>query len=354
MIQLMKYIPTLFVLGCTSLTTTPATAGQSDDEKVAGERGLPVSAQVPSFMPQHLTGPHAGKKVCPLCTYGLVPQLQIWVQERHLAKGLAIARLAEELRKDHRRESNPSQPVAYVVVVPTSGGKVTGATETAVRDSGLKQVFMTQVPSWQDPETSGLYGHSTKDRPDTRVYAVVNRRLFKRWDSPGTERWAEMAKAIEDSAKFVSTHEITDSQIAPAWEPGVRLEVSFQVVDSRRKPMTGIKVSAVQTDATGHYNPSGWNRRDPRLKAVAWTDTNGHIRFRTIMPGAYATRTEPAHIHFSALVNGRSKYRTLWFEGDPLLTHERRTWAEKDEETVIIPLDRGGRDMQAHHTFVIH
>lgn len=327
---------------------------QGEEALVAGERGLPISAAAPSFMPLHLTGAHAGRTACPLCVYGAVPQLQLWVQEAHLEKGLELARRAELLcARDRSAEEGAPQPVAYVMLVPAVPGKLAEATERAVRATGFERVFFATTPAWDHAETSGLYGHSNKDRPDVRVYAIVNRRVYRRWDSPGAASWDEIARAVDESAAYVAPHEVTDAQIAPVWEPGERLEVEFQVVDSRNRPLVGVKVSAMQTDVDGHYNPPGWNRRAPRLAAVAWSDEEGKITFRTIVPGAYPTKTEPAHIHFTATVNDQPKWRTLWFEGDPLLSAERRAWADADAETVIVPLMRGGVVARVRHTFVI-
>ena len=47
-------------------------------------------------------------------------------------------------------------------------------------------------------------------------------------------------------------------------------------------------------------------------------------RICTIYPGAYPTRGERPHIHFTGTVGGKPKWRTLWFEGGPILTAEKR------------------------------
>jgi protocatechuate 3,4-dioxygenase beta subunit len=326
-------------------------ATTQDPDRPAGERGLPPSAPAPSFMPAHLTGPHTGKTACPLCVHGNVPQLQIWVQEDQLARGIALERALAAADGDRR-------PVRYLVVVPSSGGAVRAATAAAVQTAGLGATFVVQVPSWSDAATSGQYGHSDRDRPALRVYAVVNRRLFRRWDEPPVERAAEMATALADSKRHELPHAAADAQIAPAFEPGERMQIVFRVVDGVGKPLVGAKVSAMQADANGHYNPAGWNRMTPRLSTLAWTDRDGRIVFDTIRPGPYPSRTEPAHIHFSVRVPGRPPdrgdgFRTLWFEGDPLLTEERRQWAERDAETVIVPIVRDAGRVLAEHTFVV-
>ncbi|MCU0862923.1 MAG: hypothetical protein MUC36_03945 [Planctomycetes bacterium] len=322
------------------------TATAQDPERPAGDRGLPPSAPAPSFLPRHLTGPHAGKTACPLCVHGNVPQLQIWVQEDQLAQGLALERALAAADADER-------PVRYLVLVPAGGGAVREATAAAVQAAGLGATFVVQVPSWSDAATSGQYGHADRDRPALRVYALVNRRVFRRWDEPALDRVAEVAKSLADSERHVLPHAAADAQIAPAFEPGERMQIVFCVVDGDGKPLVRAKVSAMQTDANGHYNPAGWNRMTPRLSTLAWTDDDGRVRFDTIRPGPYPSRQEPAHIHFSVGVDDKPRFRTLWFEGDPLLSDERRQWAERDAETVIVPIARDARRLVAEHTFVV-
>ncbi|MBS1716060.1 MAG: hypothetical protein JST30_17165 [Armatimonadetes bacterium] len=347
MISALKFLPALLSLSCT--TGPDRRDATLQDEQTAGSKGLPVSAHVPSFQPVHVTGPHAGRNACPLCVYGLVPQLQVWVQEDSLEKGIELAQRAETLAAEGKVQGF----VAYGVIVPSHGRELSDRTKATLLRSTLKAFFWTTVPSWSDSGTSGLYGHSDQDKPSVRVYSVVNRRLFRRWDDPGVNRWPEVQEAVRRSAGYVSTYELTDAQIAPLWERGDRMEVRFRVADAQGRPLEKIKVTAMQTDASGRYNPEGWNRREPSLKATAWTDKDGLVTFQTIVPGPYPTRREPSHIHFSAGVDGRACFRTLWFEGDPLISKERREWAERDEETMIVPVSRAEGRRLVEHTFVV-
>jgi Dioxygenase len=335
----------LLSLALGAATTAVAMVAQ-DPARPAGERGLPPSASAPSFLPQHLTGPHQGKADCPLCVHGNVPQLQIWVQEDQLAQGLALERALAA-------RDGAARPVRYLVLVPASGGAVRAATAATVQTAGLGATFVVQVPSWSDAETSGQYGHADRDRPALRVYALINRRVFRRWDDPAIDRSAEIVEAVADSKQYELDHGRADAQIAPSFEPGERMQIVFRVVDGDGKPRVGTKVSVQQADANGIYNPAGWKRMTPRLSTLAWTDRSGRIVFDTIRPGPYPSRTEPAHVHCAATVDGKARFRTLWFEGDPLLTAERRQWAERDEETVIVPLTLDGKLARAEHTFVI-
>jgi protocatechuate 3,4-dioxygenase beta subunit len=60
------------------------------------------------------------------------------------------------------------------------------------------------------------------------------------------------------------------------------------------------------------------------------SDENGEFEVRTIRPGTYPSRSEPAHIHMTVKEPNRAEYwiDNILFEGDPLITQkvlDRRT-----------------------------
>lgn len=326
-----------------------AEATASEDQEVYGYAGLPISADVPSFMPFHITGPNEGKKACPLCVYGNQVQIQIWVQESAIDAGL------KWLRSWDAFCSSPTGADAqpYLIVVPSKATGLSSSTKAILTHSKFKRAFITTVPSWTDPETSAIYGHSDRSRPNVRTYIAVNRRLLWRVDDPKVDQTMALETKAKEGLKFVLRHELSDAQIAPLWEPGQRMIVEFEVVDAKGRPVSGVKIGAHQADSGGRYNKPPWNRRTPRLETTAWTDKQGRIKFTTIRPGPYPSKTEPAHIHFGIEWQGRPRFRTLWFEGDPLLSKERRDWAAKDEETVIEPVRVENGVIHVRHRFVV-
>lgn len=326
-------------------SAAPAPAGaDSEDAPPNGDRGLPEGAAAPSFMPLHLTGPHAERRACPLCVYGNRTQLQIWLQEAALERGLEWARWVATL-------AGPA-PQAYLILVPTAGGELAPATLERLGQEPLGNTFAVLVPSWDDPESGALYGHGQADQPALRLYVVTNRRVFARFDDLAASDPTPVATALRAAQGFERDGALTDAMIAPPWEPGEPLEVLFRLQDAAGKPVAGQAVVAWQTDRSGLYNPRSFGHRIPRLQTKAWSDQKGEIRFVTIFPGAYPAGTEPAHIHFS-IDDREPRWCTLWFEGDPLLTPERRAWAAGNEETVIVPLNRQGSPWTASHTHVL-
>lgn len=111
--------------------------------------------------------------------------------------------------------------------------------------------------------------------------------------------------------------------LAPPSEPGTRLVVKGQVFDpSGTKPVAGVIVYAYHTDAAGVYNKPGV--REPRLRGWARTDAQGRFELRTIRPGSYPGRRDPAHIHFEVWGAGYPKQWVdeLQFTDDPKVTQE--------------------------------
>ncbi|MBC8063345.1 MAG: hypothetical protein H7Y17_00820, partial [Chlorobia bacterium] len=281
---LLAPIQVTFLLLISSCWNAPALVGTSQipDQEVYGYDGLPISADVPSFMPTHITGPNAGAKACPLCVYGNKPQVQIWVREEVVQTGIKWLQSWDAYCSGPQGEG--VQP--YLIVVPSKYTGLAASTRAILEKTKAKRVFITSVPSWSDAETSAIYGHSNRNRPNVRVYIAVNRRLFWRVDDPKLEEAGVLEAKVSEGKKFVLSHELTDAQITPLWEPGQRMVIEFQIVDADR-PIAGVKVAAHQTDSEGRYNKAPWNRRLPRLETTAWTDQEGKIKFTTVKPGPY-------------------------------------------------------------------
>jgi protocatechuate 3,4-dioxygenase, beta subunit len=126
-------------------------------------------------------------------------------------------------------------------------------------------------------------------------------------------------------------------------EPGQRLAFGGRVLDYDGRPLAKAAVVAYNADRQGLYNPRNSRTRVPRLRGVAITDRQGHFRFRTVKPGPYPNLSEPAHIHVSVLAPAHEvRYVDYWFEGDPLITRERRARTGPNANTVVVrPRDRG-------------
>lgn len=112
--------------------------------------------------------------------------------------------------------------------------------------------------------------------------------------------------------------------LAGAEEPGERLLVRGTAYrPDGRTPARGIVLYLYQTNIEGRYaggsDESEWSRRHGRLRGWLKTGADGRYEIRTVKPGRYPSRTDPAHIHFTVLEAGRDPYwiDDVVFEGEP-------------------------------------
>jgi len=116
-------------------------------------------------------------------------------------------------------------------------------------------------------------------------------------------------------------------RIAPAGEPGELILISGTIFQSDGvTPAAGARIFLYHTDNTGYYaNVSGEPIRITRIKAFATASPEGRYEFRTIKPGQYPTRPDPAHIHVHLgppklvdreLLDYRWSVPSFLFEGD--------------------------------------
>src|SRR5215207_4815293 len=131
-------------------------------------------------------------------------------------------------------------------------------------------------------------------------------------------------------------------------EPGEPLVVSGTIYAADGvKPLEGITLYVYHTDAGGHYSDQDGNGREPKPRLKGWMKTgpDGRYEFRTIKAGAYPSRRDPAHIHGSLSGPGYSErwIEDYWFEGDSLITAERRSKVRgQGRFSPILNLQRGG------------
>jgi protocatechuate 3,4-dioxygenase beta subunit len=126
----------------------------------------------------------------------------------------------------------------------------------------------------------------------------------------------------------------SSADVAPAGEPGARLEVSGVVYAADgRTPVPGASVYVYQTDARGHYRPDdAMGNRNPRLMALMRTDAEGRYSYRTIRPGSYPGSQVPQHIHYEVTAEGQgTRIFEIVFDDDPFVTSKIREDAARPE-----------------------
>lgn len=318
------------VLSC-GQETEPAT-------RAAGVVDLKAGTDVPSFMPWHVTGPHAGKAACPLCVYAQRPSAAVWTGVGGLPQAVKIAaeldRTIEALK--------PRTAVGYVVLLPESSAtraQAEAAMRRAFTDTPLRHVFLTIADRGGNDEDVRKYAPSASPGSTTTTVVYVNRTAASIHHNLGASGapLADLRPALERLFADEEPYKEMAVAMCPEDEPGEKLEFYGRVLDEHGNPLPKASVIAYNTDATGLYVPRGSASRTPQINAVAVTNADGWYRFRTIRPGGYPNTDDPQHIHLhiDAAVH-RHAYRTLWFEDDPRVTPAKRR--ALDRETVIVPL----------------
>ncbi len=130
--------------------------------------------------------------------------------------------------------------------------------------------------------------------------------------------------APKDAPSFAS--------VAPADEPGSRLEVSGVVYAADGKtPVASASLYVYQTDARGFYRPDdAMGNRNPRLMALLRTDAQGRYSYRTIRPGSYPSTRVPQHIHYEVTAEGQgTRIFEIVFDDDPFMNEKTREDAAK-------------------------
>jgi protocatechuate 3,4-dioxygenase beta subunit len=128
---------------------------------------------------------------------------------------------------------------------------------------------------------------------------------------------------------------------------GEILILEGRVLDPEGRPATETLVEIWQADANGRYIATGdrsvFHPRDDDFQGygIAWTDTTGRYRFRTIRPVPYTGRTP--HIHVKAHhPKGRVLTTQIYVAGEPLNERDilyRRLGAD-ERKRVTVPLTR--------------
>ena len=136
----------------------------------------------------------------------------------------------------------------------------------------------------------------------------------------------EYERALERAQRQRPAKLDMTARIAPPSEPGDPLVIHGRVLaaDGRTAVANAI-VFAYHTDQTGLYAPQGSPAHTWRLRGWARTDANGRFEFHTMRPGAYPSRKEAAHVHFSVYTSdGNRQSGALEFDDDPLITEAHR------------------------------
>jgi protocatechuate 3,4-dioxygenase beta subunit len=139
----------------------------------------------------------------------------------------------------------------------------------------------------------------------------------------------EFQRALETAQKRRPATLSTTVRIAPGNEPGDPLVIHGRLVGTDgRTPFANAIVFAYHTDRTGLYAPDGSAAQTWRLRGWARRAADGRFEFQTVRPGAYPSRNQAAHVHFTVYTNeGAFHGGALEFDDDPLIGADDRARA---------------------------
>jgi protocatechuate 3,4-dioxygenase beta subunit len=147
--------------------------------------------------------------------------------------------------------------------------------------------------------------------------------------------------------------------IPDAKEAGEPMEISGTIYQADGKmPAPNVILYVYHTNAAGHYAPAPGQTnasRQGHLRGWMKTDAKGRYKFRSIRPGAYPGRKDPAHIHPVVKEADKNEYYIdeFRFDDDPLLTKEERAKEDKRGGSGIIKLAKNQNGVWVGHRDIV-
>lgn len=145
--------------------------------------GLAVGASCPAFDPLHLSGPDAGRQVCPMCKYGNGQGIMVWFNHANLDQ---MAEFVQLLEKEQRARGEKNFRVFLVYMNPfhsslsqTSEEIQKNKIKKWCERKGLEKLAMVMVPSPEDAESCGFY--RINPEATNTVFVYKKRKITSKW-----------------------------------------------------------------------------------------------------------------------------------------------------------------------------
>jgi protocatechuate 3,4-dioxygenase beta subunit len=136
-----------------------------------------------AFEPSHVTGQDAGTDTCPVCKYGNLPAVQVWVNND--MPNADIVRITADLDKQMTEINKKDLRFKSFVIFKTSDSKRADANLKAIASRvKLQNVALT----WLTPNNEALKAYSINPEAKTTVLVYKNRRVMDKFvDMKGDE-----------------------------------------------------------------------------------------------------------------------------------------------------------------------
>ncbi len=160
--------------------------------------GLNVGQQVSAFHPTHVAGPHKGTDACPPCTYGMQPQVQVWVNGDSEANISAIAKV---LNDRSQWKGTGLKPFIIFVSDPAKTSQTAKWIAEFSSKTNINNVAMAYLP--KNSEYVGDYKINTSAEVKNTIFVYKNRTVQEKFvnlkaDATGI---ANLNKAIDKITK---------------------------------------------------------------------------------------------------------------------------------------------------------
>jgi protocatechuate 3,4-dioxygenase, beta subunit len=135
------------------------------------ESGPKKGDTLQAFEPTHVTGADAGTQTCPVCKYGNLPAVQVWVNGEPTAD---VAKIASDLDKHMAALNGETLHLkTFVIFKSNEGKKIEAKLAALAKANGLNKVALT----WLAPGNEALKEYQINSAAQTTILVYKNRQV---------------------------------------------------------------------------------------------------------------------------------------------------------------------------------
>ncbi len=139
----------------------------------APKSGLKIGEYAVAYDPVHAWGPDKGTHTCPVCKYGMLPAVQVWVNGDDPANIRGIATTLEKLTQQYKAKKLKAF-IVYLNPKQESEGTLSNRLAAYGRSWGLKNVALAYLPADQK---QAIENYSINTGADVKNTVLVYNKL---------------------------------------------------------------------------------------------------------------------------------------------------------------------------------
>jgi protocatechuate 3,4-dioxygenase beta subunit len=145
------------------------------------DSGPKVGDNLSAFEPSHVSGADAGTETCPVCKYGNLPAVQVWVNG---GPNQQMAKLASNLDKQMAQLNRKDLKFKSFMIFKGEGAKLESELARLAKAEALSKVALTWVPGNSD----ALELYKINPEAKTTVLVYKNRRVTEKFVNIDVEK----------------------------------------------------------------------------------------------------------------------------------------------------------------------